>query len=189
MLIEGMEKQDSSFHKYYMSRAEEKACFVPFGGKASGPGFPGTWVQKVHRRAISELSGGVQKDLAGGGGMGVGRAGAWATFTACDQGLRSYSAPLHPPSASPKSYSFLPASPQEISAPARRSPPPAPAGRGAGGGAGGGSGRSGKLADFFPLGDPLTTSPPRSTQVSLAGLRREGLSWGRARVWLRSSPA
>lgn len=97
MLIEGMEKQDSSFHKYYMSRAEEKACFVPFGGKASGSGFPGTWVQKVHRRAISELSGGVQKDLAGGGGMGVGRAGAWATFTACDQGLRSHSAPLHPP--------------------------------------------------------------------------------------------
>ena len=45
------------------------------------------------------------------------------------------------------------------------------------------------LADFFPPGDPLNTSPPTSTQVSLAGLRKDGLSWGRARVWLRSSLA
>lgn len=82
MFIEGMEKQNSSFHKYYMSRAKEKACFVPFGEKASEPGFPGTWVQKVQGRAISELSGGLPKDLAGGRGLGVGRAGAWATFTA-----------------------------------------------------------------------------------------------------------
>lgn len=75
MFIEGMEKQNSSFHKYYMSRAKEKACFVPFGEKASEPGFPGTWVQKVQGRAISELSGGLPKDLAGGRGLGVGVAG------------------------------------------------------------------------------------------------------------------
>lgn len=111
----------------------------------------------------------------------MGRAGAWATFTAHGQGLYSHSAPFRPPSPSSKSYSFLPASPQEISAPARRSvppPPPTPAGGGAGGGAGGeleGLENSGGF--FFSLGDPLTTSPSRSTQVSLAGLgeRRPGL--------------
>lgn len=102
----------------------------------------------------------------------LGRAGAWATFTACGQGLRSHSAPFRPPSPSPKSYSFLPASPQEIPAPARRSPPPAPPLAEALEGALAGIWKVWKtLADFFPPGDPLTTSLPRSTQVSLAGLK------------------
>lgn len=70
MFIEGMEKQNPSFHKYYTSRAKEEACFVPFGEKASELGFSGTWVQKVQGRAISELSGGLPKDLAGAGGWG-----------------------------------------------------------------------------------------------------------------------
>lgn len=72
MFIEGMEKQNPSFYKYYMSRAKEKACFVPFGEKAYEPGFPGTWVQKVQGRAISERSGGLPKDLVGGRRVGVG---------------------------------------------------------------------------------------------------------------------
>lgn len=55
MLIKGMKKQDSSLYKYFMSWAEEKALFVPYGGKASGPSSPGTWTQKVHWIAISEL--------------------------------------------------------------------------------------------------------------------------------------
>lgn len=69
MFIEGMEKQNPSFHKY-TSRAKEEACFVPFGEKPSELGFSGTWVQKVQGRAISELSGGLPKDLAGPRGWG-----------------------------------------------------------------------------------------------------------------------
>lgn len=121
----------------------------------------------------------------------LGRAGAWATFTACGQGLRSHSAPFRPPSPSPKSYSFLPASPQEIPAPARRSPPPAPpCWRRRWRGRWRGSGRSGKLWRIFSLRE--TPSLPHSLgplRFLWLGLRREGLSGGRVRVWLRSSPA
>lgn len=66
-----------------MSRAEEKACFVPCGGKASGVGSLGTWVQKVYRRGISELCESIERTWLGIGGWRVGRAGARATFAAC----------------------------------------------------------------------------------------------------------
>ena len=71
MLIEGMEKPDSNLHEYYMSRAEDKAYFVPWVGKAAGPGPPGTWIHKGHRRAISD-----RKEYDWGWGEGVGPADA-----------------------------------------------------------------------------------------------------------------
>lgn len=171
MLIEG--KQNSSLHKYYMIRAEKKACFVPFGEKASGPGFSGTWVQKVHRRAISELSGGAERTW-----LAVGRWG-WAGQAPgqpSQPGARGSAAfrPLsEPPPLTPSLIlSCLPLP--------RKSPPlPGeapllpPRWRRRWRGRWRGSGRSGKLEDFFPPGDPLTTSPLRSTQVSLAELGKK----------------
>lgn len=193
MSIDGTEKQDSSLYKYYMSRAEKKACFVPFGEKASldrafqGPGSRKSTGEQF--LSYVEARKGPGWELGnGGGGPGRRRGNLHSLWPGAPQPL----GPFPPPSPSPKSYSFLPASPQEISAPARRGPPPAPpppAGGGAGGGAGGDLEGLENSGGFFPSGRPPHYLTPRSTQVSLAGLRREGLSWGRLRVWLRSSPA
>lgn len=159
---------------------------MPFLEKASGTGFQGPrYRRSIGEQFLTYLE--AWKRPGWGWGMEeVGRADAWATFTACGQGLRSHSAPFRTPSPSPRSYSSLPASPQEIPAPARRNPPPAPPlppprRRRRWRGRWRGSGRSGKLwRIFFPPGDPLTTSLPKSTQVSLAGLqeRRPELGQG-----------
>lgn len=74
--------------------------------------------------------------------------------------------------------------------PCQEKPPSCPpSGGGARGDAGGDLERLENSGGFFSLREtPLTTSPARSTQVSL-GLGREGLSWGTVRAWLHSSPA
>lgn len=132
----------------------------------------------------------VREEPDRGSEKGVGRAGAWATFTAHGQGLCSHSAPFRPPSPSSKSYSFLPASPQEIPAPARRSvppvsPPPPPPHLQA-------EALEGALAgirkvwetltDFFSLGDPSLPRPLGPLRFLWLGLGREGLSWGKAKA-------
>lgn len=168
---------------------------MPFLEKASGTGFQGPrYRRSIGEQFLTYLE--AWKRPGWGWGMEeVGRADAWATFTACGQGLRSHSAPFRTPSPSPRSYSSLPASPQEIPAPARRNPPPAPplpppAGGGAGGGAGGDLEGLENSGGFFSLREtpslPHSLSPLRFLWL---GFRREGLSWGRVRVWLSSSPA
>lgn len=113
--------------------------------------------------------------MTGGGVKGVGRADAWATLTACGQGICSQSAPSRPPPQAPSLIlSCLPLPRKSPPLPGEASPPPRPrpASGGTGEGAGGdqeGLENSGRF--FFPPGDPLTTSPLRSTQVSLSGLR------------------
>lgn len=132
-----MEKQNPSFHKYYMSRAKEEACFVPFGEKASELGFPGTWVQKVQGRAISELSGGLPKDLAGAGGWGwAGQAPGLPSQpdTRASAAIRPLSDP--PPLAPSLILSCLPLPRKSPPLPGEAPLRHPPAGGGAGGGAG-----------------------------------------------------
>lgn len=52
-----------------------------------------------------------------------------------------------------------------------------------------GSGTSGKLWRIFPSGRPPHCLTSKVHSGFCLDLRREGLSWGKVRAWLRSSPA
>lgn len=128
--------------------------------------------------------------------MGVGRAGVWATFTARGQGLCRHSALSDPSPLAPSHIlSCLPFPRKSPPLPGEAPlppppPPPRPPQVEALEGALAGIWNVWKtLADFFPPGDPLTTSPLGPLRFLWLGLGREGLSWGTVRAWLHSSPA
>lgn len=131
--------------------------------------------------------------MTGGGVKGVGRADAWATLTACGQGICSQSAPSRPPPQAPSLIlSCLPLPRKSPPLPGEASPPPAPAPQAEALERALAEIRKvwKTLADFFSLQEtPSLPHPLGPLRFLCLGSGREGLSWGKVKAWLRSSPA